>query len=123
VHTPNLAQPAAIGQHNRVPSQRPAVTAAQLSAPELPIGVATTALPTALPAGLQARAREPLTSLLLADGQAREGLTDQQQIAATGAGVMGRGSSSGAVGLGDGFGPVPVSLVSVRDRSGGGSSI
>ncbi|MEB3270371.1 MAG: hypothetical protein VKJ44_01815 [Synechococcus sp.] len=97
------------------------MTAAQLSAPELPIGVATTALPAALPAGLQARA--PLTLLLLADGQAREGLTDQQQIAATGAGVMGRGSSSGAVGLGDGFGPVPVSLVSVRDRSGGGSSI
>jgi Ca-activated chloride channel family protein len=41
--------------------------------------------------------------LLLSDGQANHGLTDQQQIAAKVAGLTARGISTSAFGLGDGF--------------------
>ena len=41
--------------------------------------------------------------LLLSDGQANEGLTDQKQIAAKVAGLTARGISTSAFGLGDGF--------------------
>jgi Ca-activated chloride channel family protein len=41
--------------------------------------------------------------LLLSDGQANEGLTDQQQIAAKVAGLTARGISTSAFGLGNGF--------------------
>jgi Ca-activated chloride channel family protein len=41
--------------------------------------------------------------LLLSDGQANEGLTDQQEIAAKVAGLTARGISTSSFGLGDGF--------------------